>query len=87
MNVLHVIPAIAPRYGGHSEAVISLAKGQKEKGVHVVIATTDADGTGRLSVPINGLTEQFCVPVRFFRGSSVKRSSIRIPWRAGYMLT
>ena len=66
MNVLHVIPAIAPRYGGPSDAVISLAKGLTRKGVNVVIATTDADGSGRLSVPMSGLTEQFGVSVRFF---------------------
>ena len=66
MNVLHVIPAIAPRYGGPSEAVISLAKALIEKDVHVVIASTDADGPSRLSVPTNKLTEQHGVPVRFF---------------------
>lgn len=66
MNVLHVIPAIAPRYGGPSEAVISLAKSLIEKGVQVEIATTDADGLGRLSVPTDSLVEQHGVPVRFF---------------------
>jgi len=66
VNVLHVIPAIAPRYGGPSDAVISLAKGLSRKGVNAVIATTDADGSGRLSVPMSGLTKQFGVSVRFF---------------------
>ena len=47
-------------------AIVSLVKALIKKGVHVVIATTDADGSGRLSVPTNRLSEQFGVPVRFF---------------------
>jgi glycosyltransferase involved in cell wall biosynthesis len=66
VKVLHVIPAIAPQYGGPSEAVISLVKALIKRDVNAVIATTDADGSGRLSVPLDELSEKYGVPVRFF---------------------
>ena len=64
--MLHVIPAIASRYGGPSYAVTALAKALIQRDVHVVIATTDADGAGRLSVPIDTPTERNRIPIRYF---------------------
>jgi glycosyltransferase involved in cell wall biosynthesis len=51
MRILHVIPAVAPRYGGPSTAIWPLTAALREVGgVEVEIATTDADGPkGRLS--------------------------------------
>lgn len=66
MNTLHVIPAIAPRYGGPSYAILALAKALIDRNVDVVIATTDADGEGRLPVPCNILSEQDGIPIRYF---------------------
>lgn len=83
MNVLHVIPAIAPRYGGPSEVVISLTKALIDAGIDAEIATTDADGRDRLAVSYGVLTEWRSVPVRFFRrqfGVAFKFSSTLERW-------
>ena len=83
MNVLHVIPAVAPRYGGPSEVVISLARALLDVGVETEIATTDADGDGRLPVHHETLTDFRSVPVRFFRrqfGESFKFSRALEAW-------
>ncbi|HPM83406.1 MAG TPA: glycosyltransferase [Candidatus Anammoximicrobium sp.] len=47
MRVLHVIPAIADRYGGPSQAVLQMCRATRALGVMAEIATTDADGPGR----------------------------------------
>jgi glycosyltransferase involved in cell wall biosynthesis len=65
MRVLHVIPAVAVRYGGPSQAVFALCAALESEGVRAVIATTDADGPGRLAVeigravPFNGIDTVF----------------------------
>lgn len=50
LKVLHVIPAVAPRYGGPSRAVFEMCRALNARGVETLIATTDADGPGRLPV-------------------------------------
>ena len=50
MRVLHVIPAVASRYGGPSVAVVSMCRALIDAGVDVTLATTDADGRGRLDI-------------------------------------
>ena len=57
MRVLHVIPAIAARYGGPSSAVLGLTRALAESGVETLIATTDADGGERLPLPLGEITE------------------------------
>jgi glycosyltransferase involved in cell wall biosynthesis len=48
MRVLHVIPGIAPRYGGPSTAIMPMCAALgRLPGLEVEIATTDADGAGR----------------------------------------
>ncbi len=50
MRVLHVIPAVAPRYGGPSTAIGPLCQAlNRLPGVRVELATTDADGPTRLT--------------------------------------
>jgi glycosyltransferase involved in cell wall biosynthesis len=49
MRVLHVIPAIALRYGGPSVAVVGMCRALHDAGISTTLATTDADGHGRLS--------------------------------------
>jgi glycosyltransferase involved in cell wall biosynthesis len=51
MRVLHVIPAVAPRYGGPSTAIWPMTAALRELGgIEVEIAATDADGPrGRLT--------------------------------------
>jgi glycosyltransferase involved in cell wall biosynthesis len=66
LRVLHVIPSVSERHGGPSYAVRAIVRALTERGVDVLIATTDADGNGsRLNVALgspvvrNGLTYIF----------------------------
>src|SRR5215469_3143099 len=47
MRVLHLIPAVAPRYGGPSTAIWPMVAALRERGLEVEVATTDADGGER----------------------------------------
>src|SRR5216683_7337951 len=66
MRVLHVIPSVAPRYGGPSNAVLAMCRALGRKGVDVLIATTDADGEGRLPVEHGRVTSYGGTPAIFF---------------------
>jgi glycosyltransferase involved in cell wall biosynthesis len=66
MKVLHVIPAVAPRYGGPSQAVIQMCQALRSEEVEVLIATTDADGEGRLAVKSGKPVVYEGVPTIFF---------------------
>src|SRR5438445_1337264 len=66
MNVLHVIPAVAPRYGGPSHAVLGMGRVLANHGVNVCIATTDADGAGHLPVEHGKVQDWQGVPAVFF---------------------
>src|SRR5213593_4871329 len=66
MRILHVIPSLAPRYGGPSAALTPMCEAlARVPGVSIEIATTDADGVaGRLtyaSLPASA------VPIFLFR--------------------
>jgi glycosyltransferase involved in cell wall biosynthesis len=65
-KVLHVIPALAPRYGGPSTAAVGMCRALIQAGVPALIATTDADGQGRLAVPTGQIESYAGVPVIFF---------------------
>ena len=52
LKVLQVIPAVAARYGGPSEAVIQMSRALGNLGVDVTLATSNADGMERLDVPL-----------------------------------
>lgn len=52
MKVLHVIPALAPRYGGPIRAVFEMCRALDRQGVETLIVATDADGRGRLAVQL-----------------------------------
>jgi glycosyltransferase involved in cell wall biosynthesis len=66
VKVLHVIPSIAPRYGGPSQAVVGMCRVLGEQGFDVLIATTDADGPHRLQVGYGAVTTYDGVPAVFF---------------------
>jgi len=51
MRVLHVIPSVASRYGGPSAAIAPMCRALAQAGVDPLIATTTADGPGRLDLP------------------------------------
>src|SRR2546423_4881738 len=52
LSALHVIPAVAARYGGPSRAIFEMCRALQIKGVQTTIATTDADGMGRLPIQL-----------------------------------
>jgi len=88
VNVLHVIPAVAERYGGPSRAVFGMCRALADIGVKAEIATTDADGEGRLAVPVGEPTEYRGVPVVFFRrqfSESLKYSRTLHLWLFGHV--
>lgn len=66
MRVLHVIPGIAPRYGGPSRAIFEMCRALQSRGCETLVATTDADGPGRLPVELNKVVEHEGVPAVFF---------------------
>ena len=66
-NVLHVIPAVAARYGGPSTAALAMARALLATGTRVVLATTDADGPGELSATLGQIQNFHDVPTVFFR--------------------
>jgi glycosyltransferase involved in cell wall biosynthesis len=83
MRVLHVIPAVAPRYGGPSSAIVPLCRTLVAHGIDPFIATTTADGPHDLAVPIGEQTAWHNVPARFFPrhfGESLKYSNQLAKW-------
>ena len=67
MKVLHVIPAVSPRYGGPSHAIGPMCQALMSAGVEVQLAATDADPNGRIKVPIGETTSYEGIPAIFFR--------------------
>jgi glycosyltransferase involved in cell wall biosynthesis len=67
MKILHVIPAVAPRYGGPSQAVIEMCLALQQASLTVELCTTDADGDGRLAVELDKPSRYRGVPTHFFR--------------------
>lgn len=65
MRVLHVIPAVAPRYGGPSSSLIEMCRALREAGAETLIATTNADGDGVLDVPLGTRTLWYGQPAIF----------------------
>jgi glycosyltransferase involved in cell wall biosynthesis len=66
MKVLHVIPAVAARYGGPSRAILDMCRALEDRGIESLIVTTDADGPGRLPVNRGRPVAFEGVPVIFF---------------------
>src|SRR5215471_21324983 len=52
LRVLQVIPGVATRYGGPSQVIFKMCQALGSEGAEVMLATTDADGRGRLRVPL-----------------------------------
>lgn len=66
MKVLHVIPSVAARYGGPSQAVYTMCRALQDQGTELFIATTNADGDGELPVPLEEKIVYQGVPTIFF---------------------
>jgi glycosyltransferase involved in cell wall biosynthesis len=67
MKVLHVIPGMAPRYGGPSLAVLEMCRRLAASGTETLIVSTDADGEGRLPVTLEQPIDYKGAPTIFFR--------------------
>ncbi len=65
-DILHVIPAVAPRYGGPSAAMIGMCQALRSLGVSTLVVTTDADGGGQLDVSDGEVEDYLGVPTIFF---------------------
>jgi glycosyltransferase involved in cell wall biosynthesis len=61
-----VVPAIAARYGGPSAVALGACRALQAAGLSVLIATTDANGSGRLEVEYGRPQTFDGVPVIFF---------------------
>jgi glycosyltransferase involved in cell wall biosynthesis len=86
MKILHVIPAVAPRYGGPSQAVIEMCLALQHTGLMVELCTTDADGDGQLAVELNKPILYRGVQTQFFhrdRSEAFKFSRSLARWLDG----
>ena len=79
MKILHVIPAVAPRYGGPSQVIFEMCRALQQEGVEVLVATTDADGPARLQVPVGCELEYKGVRTLFFSGQWGERFNYSPP--------
>jgi glycosyltransferase involved in cell wall biosynthesis len=52
LKVLHVIPSVAQRYGGPSQAINTMCRALQTQGIEILIATTNADGNKVLPVAL-----------------------------------
>ena len=66
MNILHVIPAVAKRYGGPSTAIFPMCRALKDAGCEAQICTTTADGGQTLPVKTNEWIDYQGVKTIFF---------------------
>lgn len=86
LRVLHVIPGVAPRYGGPTQAVLGMVRALKEEGLRAELVTTDADGPSeRLQVELGCAVEYRGVTCRFFArdwGEALKYSRGLAEWLA-----
>ncbi|MEO7190497.1 MAG: glycosyltransferase [Vicinamibacterales bacterium] len=83
LRVLHVIPAVAARYGGPSVATAGICRALNGLGISTLVATTDADGPGRLDVRCGEvLTWDGVAAIMFPRthSESFKRSPALARW-------
>jgi glycosyltransferase involved in cell wall biosynthesis len=66
LKILQVIPAVAPRYGGPSQAIFTMCRALQAQGVEVLIATTNADGSVELPVALGEKIMYQDTPAIFF---------------------
>lgn len=66
LKILHVIPSVAPRYGGPSQAIYTMCRALQSHGTEVLIATTNADGSNVLPVVLGEKIIYQDAPTIFF---------------------
>ncbi len=67
MKILHVIPSVAERYGGPSQAIRGMCRALVKQGQEVTVFTTNIDGPYDLDVPLDHPVEMDGVKVRYFQ--------------------
>ena len=83
IKILHVLPAIAPRYGGPSTAIRSLCDAQsRQENIEIEVVATDADGASGVFNP-KGFID--CCPVHLLPRTvseqwKYSRGLRMIPW-------
>ena len=82
MKVLHVIPSVAARYGGPSAAIVELSRALEARAHEVLVATTDADGPGRLPVPCATPVRWSGAPCLFFPRQASEAFKLSLPLAA-----
>jgi glycosyltransferase involved in cell wall biosynthesis len=84
MKVLHVIPSISKHSGGPGQIILPMCRALKERGVDVLIATTNAELTSNHGLPDLGSIQDYKgVPAILFHsqlGKSFKYSSSLSSW-------
>lgn len=80
MKVLHVIPAVAPSYGGPSQAVLDMCRALIVEGVEAEIATTNSDGCKDLNVTLQQRIDHKGVPTYFFSRSLKTEYKFSLPF-------
>ncbi|MFQ5640471.1 MAG: glycosyltransferase [bacterium] len=82
MKILQVIPYFYPalQYGGIISAVMGLSKALAQKGHHVIVATTTADGAAELGVTLNSAVKMDGFEVIYFRRIRWERAFAAIPY-------
>ncbi|UJF34324.1 glycosyltransferase family protein [Paenibacillus hexagrammi] len=66
MRILHVLPHLAPRYGGPVKAGIEMASALVRLGHEVSIYTTNIDGNSHLDVPLDTPVMKNGVEIKYF---------------------
>jgi len=67
MKVLHVIPSLAPSYGGPRQTVLEFCQYSQNQRWQSEICATDADGSGHLNIELDRPVSYEGVISRFFR--------------------
>ena len=83
MRILHVIPSLAPRYGGPSQVLVDMCNQLVRKGIDCDVITTNADGDSELDVELNNWVEFHGLNCRFFHrqfSESLKYSRPAAKW-------
>jgi glycosyltransferase involved in cell wall biosynthesis len=70
MNVLLVVPALAPIYGGPSKSVIELACALGNQNIQVDVISTNANGKVRLDVPLQSWLKKDNYRIQYFSYNS-----------------
>jgi glycosyltransferase involved in cell wall biosynthesis len=73
MKILYVIAGVPPLSGGPTTALFGMVRALRALGIEVEVATTDADISGNLPVPIGRKIVEQNVPIYYFRCPTLRK--------------